>query len=131
MNSLNWVTFTSKSSKHKSSFTPHYLMNYPLSKKLNLTFEIFQNGFNKMVFFICYLHGKDIFKSKDFQKLLKRRTNTKTKCFKLMKDHSEKGVQKFLKFVCMNLNLSENKRSFFIIRYFNNSFRFVTWTNFL
>ena len=129
-NSQNWITFSSNRSHQKSSFTPYLMIDYPLSKRLNLTFEIFKGGLNKLTFFICYLNGKDIFMSKQFQKKLKRRGINKMKILKLMKDHSEYGIRRFLKFVCNTFNLSKNKRSFFIIRFYDNMFNFETWNTF-
>ena len=70
--SQNWITFSSNRSQNKSSYTPYFMMECSLSKKLNLTFEISNSGLNKMKFFICYFNGKDILHSDGFEKASNR-----------------------------------------------------------
>lgn len=129
--SQNWITFSSNRSQNKSSYTPYFMMECSLSKKLNLTFEISNSGLNKMKFFICYFNGKDILHSDRFEKASNRKSNTKAKCFKLLKDHSEEGVRMFLKYICTLLEISENKQVFFIIRCFEHQFHFEKWKSFI
>ena len=124
------MVYHSISCKHKSSFTPYNFLQHPPAKKLNLTFEIFENGQNKMEVFFCFLAGKSIFRSVEFQKLLKSK-HAKAKLVRMLRDQSRQGVKSFLKHICVELDISNKKRKFFVVRFYEGQYWFETWEVFL
>ena len=110
-----------------ASYTPFFLVD-EIKKNATITYELCGLENSKLTFFKCFLRGKDVFYSKKFMKIMRKEQEKQKRTLSLMRDHSQSGVVRFLRFVCKSLKMEVKKRYFFVIRYDGGAFHFENWT---